>query len=82
MKSYYFIKKIEADGSASLSGLPPYKEVEIIVLYPEASNWHEELDRWLTDIRSRHPFRNMNKEDIIKQLQQTRELVWSERHAD
>jgi hypothetical protein len=79
MKAYHFNTVVEKDGSVHLSGLPPQTEVEIIVL--ERTDLPEELQQWLHDIRARHPFAKMSKEEILKTLRQTRETVWSERHA-
>jgi len=82
MKTYHFRKTVDVDGSVQLSDLPPYKEVEIVVLYPEPSDWQAELKRWLTDVRTRHPFTRMSKAEILQELRKTREIVWAERHAD
>ena len=81
MKTYHFRKRVAADGSINLSDLPPFEEVEIVVLYLEPADLEEEIDRWLTDIRTRHPFAKMNKDDILEALRQTREIVWTERHT-
>jgi len=62
--------------------LPPYKEVEIVVLHLEPSDWQAEFKRWLADIRTRHPFARMSKADILKELHKTQEIVWAERHAN
>ncbi len=82
MKTYHFRKTVEEDGSVHISNLPPYKEVEIVVLYPEPSDWEAELKRWLADIRTRHPLAKMSKADILKELRKTREIVWAERNAN
>lgn len=82
MKVYHFRKTVEVDGTVQLSDLPPYKEVEIVVLHPEPSDWQAEFQRWLVDIRARHPLSKMSKADILKELRKTREIVWAERHAD
>ena len=79
METYHFRKVVEMDGSVSLSGLPPHKEVEIVVL--ERADLPEEMQSWLSDIRGRHPFAKMSKEEILKALRRTREIVWAERHA-
>ena len=67
------------DGSVLLSGLPPHKEVEIIVL--EKTDLPKEIQNWLSDIRIRHPFAKMSKEKILKILRRTRETLWVERYA-
>jgi hypothetical protein len=78
MKSYHFNTVVEADGTIRISGLPPQQEVEIIVL--ERTGLPEEMQNWLDDIRARHPFAKMSKEEILQTLRQTRETVWAERH--
>ena len=82
MKVHHFKKTVGVDGKIQLSDLPPYKEVEVVVLYPEPADWQAEFKRWLADIRTRHPLVNKTKEEILKELRQTREHVWSERHEN
>lgn len=79
METYHFRKVVKMDGSVFLSGLPPHKEVEIVVLEP--TGLPKEIQSWLSDIRARHPFTKMTKEEILKALRRTRETVWVERHA-
>lgn len=79
METYHFREVVEIDGSVHLLGLPPGKEVEIVVL--EQTDMSGEIQRWLSDIRVRHPFTKMSKEEILKTLRSTRETVWAERHA-
>ena len=79
METYHFKEVVETDGSVRLLGLPPSKEVEIVVL--ERTQLPEEIQQWLSDIRVRHPFAKMSKEEILKTLRRTRETVWAERHA-
>ena len=80
MKSYRFNAVVESDGSIHLSGLPPEKEVEIVVL--ERSGLTNEMQEWLEDVRTRHPFAKMSKEEILEALRQTRDAVWAERHEN
>ena len=80
MKAYHFRKTVDVDGVVHLSNLPPHKEVEIVVLYPEPSDWQEELERWMDDVRTRHPLAKKSKAEILKELRQAREEVWAERH--
>ena len=79
METDHFKTVVEMDGSVRLSGLPPRKEVEIVVL--ERADLPEETQGWLSDIRTRHPFAKMSKGEILKALRRTRETVWAERHA-
>jgi len=79
MRTCQFTKVVEMDGSILLSGLPPHKEVEIVVL--ESSNLPGEMESWLEDIRARHPFAHKNKQEILQTLRETRDVVWDERHA-
>lgn len=84
MKTYHFDAVVEADGSVRLSGLPPQQKVEIVVLEStDTINWTDfpqELQDWLQDLRTRHPFTKMSKEEILKALRKTREEVWAEQH--
>lgn len=79
MEAYHFKTVVEANGSVVLAGLPPSQEVEIVVVERNGST--DELRAWFQDIRTRHPFARMSKEEILKALQKTRETVWAERHA-
>jgi hypothetical protein len=79
VETYHFKTVVEMDGSVRLSGLPPQKEVEIVVL--ERAELSEEMQSWLGDIRARHPFAKMSKQEILEVLRRTRETAWAERHA-
>lgn len=79
MKTYHFETVVERDGSVRLSGLPPSQQVEVVVL--ERSGELGELQEWLRDVRQRHPFATMSKDEILESLRQTRAAVWTERHA-
>ena len=79
METYRFKTVVDTDGSVQISGLPPNREVEIVVL--ERSDLAGEMQDWLHDLRARHPFARMSKEQILEILRQTREQVWIERHA-
>ena len=81
MKTYYFSKTVQADGSISISNLPPNTHVEIVVMKLEPSDTQTDLRHWLDDIRTRHPFAQKSKAEILRELRQTREIVWTERHA-
>lgn len=78
MKTYHFDTVVETDGSVRLDGLPPHQQVEVVVL--ERPALPDELQAWLQDIRGRHPFAKMSKEEILQSLRRTREEVWAERH--
>jgi hypothetical protein len=79
MKTYHFNKVVEKDGSILLSGLPPHQEVEVVIL--DRNELTKEMQDWFKDIRSRHPFAKMSKEEILTILRTTREEVSAERHA-
>ncbi len=79
MKSFHFNKVVEEDGSIHLSGLPPHREVEVVIL--DRDGLSIEFQNWLDDIRTRHPFAKMSKEEILTILRNTREEVAAERHA-
>ena len=79
METYHFKEVVEMDGSVRLWGLPPDKEVEIGVL--ERTELPEEIQHWLSEVRARHPFAKMSKQEILEALRRTRETVWTERHA-
>ena len=80
MEAYRFKTTVETDSSVHLAGLPPEREVEIVVM--ERNGLSDEFKEWLRDIRARHPFTKMSKEEILESLRKTREEVWAERHAD
>ncbi len=79
MDAYHFKTVVQADGSVVLSGLPPSQEVEVVVV--ERKELPAETMEWFRDVRSRHPFAKMSKDEILKALRKTREEVWAERHA-
>lgn len=79
MKTYRFSTVVEKDGTIRISGLPPNKEVEVVVL--EQTDLPAEIRDWLSDIRARHPFAKLSKEEILATLRHTRATVWDERHA-
>ncbi|NJN80912.1 MAG: hypothetical protein HC802_00530 [Caldilineaceae bacterium] len=78
MATYRYNTVVEKDGSVHLSGLPPEKEIEIVIL--DRSDDIEEMKNWLADIRGRHPLAAMDKDEILNLLRDTRESVWAERH--
>jgi hypothetical protein len=67
---------VNSEGTVTLSGLPAHKEVAIVVMYPEPFDFQEEMKRWMDDIRQRYPYAKMNKEEVLKRLRQTREMVY------
>ena len=79
METYHFKTVVATDGSLVLSGLPASQEVEVVVV--ERKGLSGEMRSWFRDIRTRHPFAKMSKDEILKALQETRETVWTERHA-
>lgn len=78
MQTYHFKEVVNSEGMITLSGLPAHKEVAIVVMYPEPFDFQEEMKRWMDDIRQRHPYTKMSKEEVLKQLRQTREVVYEE----
>lgn len=80
MKTYHFDAVVESDGSVRLSGLPPQQQVEIVVM--ERTIVPSDLRDWLLEIRTRHPFTHMSKEEVLASLRQTRAEVWSERNEN
>ncbi|MCP4701043.1 MAG: hypothetical protein GY862_29945 [Gammaproteobacteria bacterium] len=57
METYHFREVVKTDGKVVLSGLPPSKEVEIVVL--ERTDLPVEMQSWLSNIRTRHTFAKM-----------------------
>ena len=84
MKTYHFQDIVNSEGKVtlSLSGLPPHKKVEIVVLYPETQDAQEEMKLWLEEIRQEHPFRKMKKEEILVEIRKNREEVYDELYSD
>ena len=80
MKTYHFDTVVERDGSVRLSGLPPQQQVEIVVM--ERAVVPDDLQKWLLEIRTRHPFAHMSKEEVLDALRQTRAEVWAERNEN
>jgi hypothetical protein len=80
--TYHFKTRVNADGSVSLRNLPPLQDVEILVLKQEPSNIQAEMASWFTEVRTRHPFATMTKDEILTVLRKTREEVWQERHEN
>ncbi|OQY42405.1 MAG: hypothetical protein B6242_16225 [Anaerolineaceae bacterium 4572_78] len=82
MKTHHFKQIVNSDGTITLSGLPAFKEIEIVVMYPDPFDLQEEMKRWFAEVRKDHPFANMSEDEIIQELRKTREIVWEERHAN
>jgi hypothetical protein len=82
MQTYYFQKRVEADGSVNLSDLPPNAQVEIVVVNLDPTDVRAEMQAWMAEVRAHHPFARMSKAEILKALRQTREQVWKERHEN
>jgi hypothetical protein len=81
MATVYHVKtRVNADGSVNLHDLPPLQDVDIVVLKREPSDLQEEMASWFAEVRARHPFATMTKDEILKVLRKTREEVWQERH--
>jgi len=79
METYHFKTVVGADGSLVLSGLPPSQVVEVVVV--ERKGLQDEMRSWFRELRTRHAFTKMSKEEILKVLRQTRETIWTEQHA-
>ena len=84
MKTYHFQDIVNSEGNVtlSLSGLPPYKKVEILVLYPEPEDKQKEMKLWFEEVRQGHPFKQMTKAEILVKLRKTREEVYDELYRD
>ncbi|MCP4104172.1 MAG: hypothetical protein GY749_01320 [Desulfobacteraceae bacterium] len=80
MKTYHLKKKTDSHGLITISELPPYQEVEVIVICAEQTDLQAEMKQWFDDIRKYHPFAKMSKNEILESLRITRETVWNERH--
>jgi hypothetical protein len=78
LKTYCLNTIIGMDGSVHLFDLPPHQEVESVVLDPASLS--EEMQNWLSDLRNRHPFAKMSKEEILMALRNTRTTVSDDRH--
>jgi hypothetical protein len=82
MQTYHFDEVVNNEGVVTISGLPAYKQVQIVVLYPEPHDFQEEMKRWMDDLSQRHPFAKMSKEEVLKHLRKTREEVYEELYGD
>jgi len=82
MQTYHFKETVNSKGMITLSGLPAHKEVAVVVMYPEPFDFQKEMKRWMDDIRERHPYAKMSKEEVLEQLRQTREVVYDELYGD
>jgi hypothetical protein len=82
MQTYHFDEVVSSEGVVMLSGLPPLENVAIVVIDKKQSDFQKLMKQWMHDIRQRHPFANMSKEEIMKHLRQTREEVYDELYGD
>ncbi|OQY44374.1 MAG: hypothetical protein B6242_12830 [Anaerolineaceae bacterium 4572_78] len=86
MQTYHFDEIVSNEGTVTLSGLPPLAKIAVVVIDPEPFDWQYEMEKWMQDIRKRHSFAKMTKEEILVKLHQTREEVYEEdygyRHAN
>ncbi|MCP4107435.1 MAG: hypothetical protein GY749_18130 [Desulfobacteraceae bacterium] len=76
MQTYHLKKATDNDGKMIISGLPPSEEFTILLLHSESPEWQERMKQWMNDLREHHPFAEMNKDEILRQLEKTREEVW------
>ena len=82
MVTYHVNTLVQADGSVRLQNLPPNQRVEIFVMQPEPNEIQADMAAWFADVRMRHPFTRMTKDEILSILRRTRDEAWNERHAD
>ncbi len=76
MQTYHFKKIADSEGKVIISGLPPSEEVTILALHSGTSEWQEKMKLWMNKLREDHPFGEMSKDEILRQLKKTREDVW------
>lgn len=76
MQNYYFKEIADSEGKVTISGLPPSEEVTILALYSGTSGWQKKMKQWMSELREDHPFAEMSKDEILRQLKKTREEVW------
>ena len=76
MQTYQFKKVTDSRGSVTLSGLPPSEELTILVLPTGQGEWRDRMEQLMKDVREHHPFAEMDKDQIQKQLRKTRQDVW------
>ncbi len=82
MQTYHFKAVVDSQGVVTLSGLPPFTEVAIVVIKPEPSDWQERMNDFMDKIQENHPFAKMSEEDILIELRKTREKVYDELYGD
>jgi acyl-CoA hydrolase len=82
MQTYHFDEIVSDEGVVTLSGLPPMAKVAIVVICPEPHDFQEEMKRWMDDLRQRHPFAKMSKEEILVELRKTRERIAEEDYGN
>ncbi len=83
MQTYHFKEIVNSKGVITLSGLPPFTEVAIVVINkPKRLDWQERMKKLMQDISENHPFAKMSREEILKRLRQTREEVYDELYGD
>ncbi|OQY47399.1 MAG: hypothetical protein B6242_05140 [Anaerolineaceae bacterium 4572_78] len=82
MQTYHFDEIVSDEGVVTLSGLPPLSKVAIVVVDTKQSDFQELMKQWMYDIRQRHPFAKMSKDEIMNHLRQTREVVYDELYGN
>ena len=86
MQTYHFKEIVNKEGAVTLSGLPPFTQVAVVVIQPDLSEWHERMRKLMHNVSENHPYAKMSQEDILRHLRQSRQEVYSElygdRHAD
>lgn len=82
MQTYHFKEIVNGQGEVTLSGLPPFTEVAIVVIKPEPFDWQERMNNFMDKLQENHPLAKMSQEDILIELRKTREKVYDELYGD
>ena len=92
MQTYHFDEIVNDEGVVTLSGLPPFAKVAVVVVKPKFEHtttkifdWEAEMKAWMNDFRQCHPFTKMSRDEVMEHLRRTREEIYEEdyghRHA-
>lgn len=81
MKTVYIKTRVAADGSLTITDLPPDTDV-MVAVQPNDTMAYNEVWAELRESMKTHPFATMSREEILAVLRQTREEVARELYGD
>ncbi len=81
MQTYHLKTITDSSGKLTVTGLPPSEEFTILILPSAQHNWQERMKQWMNELREEHPYSGMGKDEILRQLKESRKQTWKAEYA-